>query len=119
MRQLDVFEEPRRLHVVGMVEDEFRVLRGRADVVLAQFLPPQRAVHQRHGNRLALGLAEDQPIAARELGRLGLRPGELVHGLAFGQHDLAHLDGKPELGDVHLDRHGADPSSPTNGWLRP
>jgi hypothetical protein len=72
MRQLDVFEKPRRLHVVGVVEHEFRVLRRRAHVVLAQFLPAQRAVDQRHRDRLALGLAKDEPVAAGELRRLGL-----------------------------------------------
>src|SRR6056297_117232 len=71
MRQLDMLQEPRRLDVVAMHQDEFLVLRGRALILLAQLLPAQRAIHQRHGDGLALGLAKDQSIATGELRRLG------------------------------------------------
>src|SRR3990167_7348550 len=63
MRQLDMFQKARGLHVIGMHQHEFLILRGRTDVLLAQFLPAQGAIDQGHGDLLALGLAKHQPIA--------------------------------------------------------
>ena len=70
MRQLQVLDEAGGLHVVGMRDDEFFVLRGVVHV-LAQFAGAQRAIDQRHGHGLALGLAEDKAeasIACRQVG---------------------------------------------------
>ena len=72
MRQLDMLQKSGRLHVVGMHQHEFLILRRCARVILAQLFPAQGTVDQAHRNRLALGLAEDQAIAAGELRRFGL-----------------------------------------------
>ena len=43
MRQLQMLDEPRRLHIVRVRNDKFLVLRRRDDI-LAEFLRPQRAI---------------------------------------------------------------------------
>jgi hypothetical protein len=119
VRQLDVLDEAGRLDVVAVHQDEFLVLRGAPVLSSPSSCPAQRAVDQAHRDGLAFGLAEDQAIAAGELRRLGAAALELVHRLAFGQLDLADLDGEAQLGDVDLDRDGADAISPTKAWVRP
>ena len=105
MRQLEMLDKPRRLHVVGMRQHEFLVL-GRRRALLAELIRPQRPVDQRHRHGLALELAEHQPIAAGELRRRVGRADELVHHLAFGDRDGADGDLEAELlrGEEHGDR---------------
>ena len=105
MRQLEMLDEPRRLHVVGMRQYEFLVLGGRG-ALLAELIRSQRPLDQRHRHRLALELAEHQPVAAGELRRRAVRADELVHHLAFGDIDGADGDLEAELlrGEEHGDR---------------
>ena len=91
-----------------MHQDELPVLRRGTGGGLAQFLPARRTVDEAHGDGLALGLAHHKAVAPGEPRRLGARALELVHRLALGQLDLADLDRETALGDLHLDRHGAD-----------
>ena len=107
VRQLQMLDEAGGLHIVGMRDHEFLVLRRRGDV-LAQFAGAQRAVAQRHRHRLALGLPEHQAIAAGELRRRFGIALELVDHLAFGDADAAERDRKAEFGDVHFDLDFAD-----------
>ena len=65
MRQLQMLDEARRLHVVGMGQHELLVLRGRLDLFL-QLGCAQRAVDQRHRHGFAFAMAEAKPVAARE-----------------------------------------------------
>ncbi len=106
VRQFQMLDEAGGLHIVRMRQDEFLVLRG-SFPLLAEFLCPECAIDQRHGHGFALGMAEDEAVAAREAG--GLRRGalELVHHLAFGDGDLADGDGEAELLDEQLDLHFA------------
>ena len=112
-----MLQKSRRLDIVGVIQHEFRVLRRGADVVFAQFLPPQRPIDQRHGNRLALGLAKDKAIASRELRGFGFRTLELIDGFAFGQGHFADLNSETQFGDVHLDRYGADAQLADKGMI--
>ena len=107
VRQLQVLHEAGGLDIVGVGQHEFLVLGRRRDR-LAQLPRPQRAVDQRHGHRLALGLAEDEAVAAGEVRRRGRRAGELVDHLAFGERDLADLDREAQLLRHDLDRDLAD-----------
>ena len=91
-----------------MHQDELLVLRRRAGVVLAQLGPAQAAVDEAHRDGLAFRLAEDKAVAPGELRRFAAAALELVHRFAFGQLDLADLDGETKLGDLDLDRHPAD-----------
>src|SRR6056297_528215 len=97
-----------RLYIVCMIEDEFRVLGGGADEILAKLFPPQCAIHERHGNRLALCLTKDKAVAACELWGLCLGAGELVDGLTFREGHFADLYRKAQFGDVHFHCDGAD-----------
>ena len=102
MRQLQVLDEARRLHVVGVREHELLVLRRRRRL-LPSSSAAQGAIDQRHGHRLALAVAEHQPVAARELRRGVRRALELVDHLAFGQGDAAERHGKAQLLRHQLD----------------
>src|SRR3546814_8679357 len=95
VRQLEMLHETRSLDVIGMVEDEFGILRRRGDI-LAEILGAQCAVDQRHRHRLALGITEGEAVAAGEFRRFGLRAAELVDHLAFGDGDFADVDGEAE-----------------------
>ncbi len=108
MRQFDMFQESGRLNVIGVGQHEFLVLRRGAKVVFAQFFPSQGAIDQRHGNRLALGLAEHQSVTAGELRRFGFRSGELVHGFAFGQGDFTDIHGETQFRNFHFNRAGSN-----------
>ena len=119
MGQFDVFEEPRSLNVVGVIENEFSVLSRRALEIFAQFFPAQRAVDQGHGDRLALRLAKDQPVASGELRRLGFRAGELVDGFAFRQGHFPDLDRKTQFGDLHLNGNRSDPQLTHKSMVAP
>ena len=72
MRKLDMLDEAGGLYVVTMGQNEFLILRRRAGIILAKLASAKRAVHQRHGNGLALLLAENQSITTGELWRFGL-----------------------------------------------
>src|SRR5262249_31045107 len=90
------------LHVVGMRQYEFLVLRRRR-YVLAELARAQGAIDQRHRHRLALALSEGEPIAAGETRRLGRRSLELVDHLALGHRDPAKRDGETDLLGEKLD----------------
>src|SRR5262249_39532563 len=96
VRQLQVLDESGRLHVVGMRQHEFLVLRRTLDL-LAQLACPQRPVDQRHGHGLALAMTEAQTIAAREARRLRGRATKLVDHLAFGHRDASERHGEADL----------------------
>ena len=95
MRQLDVLDKTRGVHVVAVQEHKFGILR-RADDGFVQFLGTEGAIRDGHGQRLALVVAENQPVAPREARRAG-RPGVAAHGFAFGQLDFADNDIEAEL----------------------
>src|SRR5258708_11590484 len=97
MRQLQMLRKAGRLDIVGVVEDEFLVLR-RCRYFLAEFIGAQGAVDQCHRHRLALALAKGEAIAPGEFRRHRRRTLELVHHLAFGDGDLADDDRETELG---------------------
>ena len=109
MGQFDMFEEPSCLHIIRMGQDKLCVLRGRAHIILTQFLPSQGAIHEGHGNRFAFGLPKDQTITAGELRRLGLAACELVHGFTFADRDLAQINGKAQFGNIHRHSQAPDP----------
>jgi len=102
MRQLQVLDEARRLHVVGVREHEFLVLR-RALALLGEFLGAQRVIDQRHRHRLALALAEHEAVAAGEARRLAVAALELVDHLAFGDRDASQRRREAEILDEDLD----------------
>ena len=108
MRQLQVLDEAGRLHIVGMGEHELLVLRRRLDL-LAELARPQRAVDQRHGDRLALAVAEGEPVAAGEPRRLGRRALELVDRLAFRHGDAAERHCEADLVRDELDLDLSEP----------
>src|SRR3546814_14220851 len=65
VRQLEMLHETRSLDVIGMVEDEFGILRRRGDI-LAEILGAQCAVDQRHRHRLALGIRSEERRVGQE-----------------------------------------------------
>ena len=83
-----MFDETSRLNIVAMGDDEFFVL-SRCYNIFAEFFCAQGTIHQRHGHRLAFGLAEDKTIAARKLWRNLGRSFELVDHLTFSDLDPA------------------------------
>ena len=91
-----------------MHQHKFFILRGRARVILAQLFPAQRTVNQTHRDGLAFGLAKYQSVAARKLRRFRFAAFELVHGFAFRQLYLAHLDRESQFRNVHFHRHHAN-----------
>src|SRR5262249_35781430 len=107
MRQLEMLHEAGRLDVVAVIENEFFVLWRRARR-LAELARPQRPVDERHRHRLALGVAERQPIPARELWRRHRRSRELVHHLTLGHGELADRDRESELLGYQLELDLAD-----------
>jgi hypothetical protein len=119
MRQLDVFEKPVAWMLSAWESTNSSSCAGAP--ALSSPSSSQRSARSTsaHRDRLALGLAEDQPVAAGELRRFGLRAGELVDRLAFGQRDLADLDREPSSG-ISIST-GTRPmrSSPTKAWVRP
>ncbi len=108
VRQLQVLDEAGRLQIVGMREHELLVLRRRLDL-LAELARPQRAVDQRHGDRLALAVAEGEPVAAGEPRRLARRALELVDRLALGDGDAAERHREADLVRDELDLDLAEP----------
>ena len=118
VRQLQMLDEAGRLDIVGVRDDEFLVLRGGGDV-LAELARAQRPVAERHRHRLALGLAEHQPVAAGELRRRLGRALELVDHLAFGDADAAErAPGNRSSGTSSSTSTSPMRISPTKGWLR-
>ncbi len=109
MRQLQMLHEAGGLHIVGVGEDKFLVLRG-GGLFLAQFLEAERAINKRHRHGLALTLAKHEAIAARELRRLAGGALELVHHLALGDRNVPERHGKAQFlhEQFHLDRAEAD-----------
>src|SRR5262245_45519600 len=109
MRKLEMLHEPGRLDVVAVVQDEFVVLRRTAGR-LPELAYSEGASGERHRHRMALGVAERQPISARELGRRRRRSGELVHHLTLGHGELADGDRESELlgSQLQLDLTDAD-----------
>ena len=99
--QFQVFDEAGGLHVVGVGDHEFLVLRGRHDA-LAELLVAQCAVHERHRHGLALGSAENEAVTARELRCLIGAADELVDHLTLGEFDAADRHGVPDLRSVEL-----------------
>ena len=77
---------------------------------LAEFAGAERAVNERHRHGLALGVAEGEPIAARELRRRVGTASELIDHLAFSQGDRAkrHREIKFFGCDEHLNLADAD-----------
>ena len=90
-----------------MRDHKFLILRRRDDI-FAQFFRAQGAVAQRHRHGLSFGLAEHQPIAARELRRRLGRPLELIDHLAFGDLHATDRHSEAEFGHEHLDIHFTD-----------
>src|ERR1700760_1744248 len=85
-----------------MREDEFLVLRRRADL-FPELARAQGAVDQRHGHRFALALPEGETVTAGEARCLAGRAFELVDHLTFGQRDAAQRDCEADLLGEELD----------------
>src|SRR5215510_11476091 len=79
-----------------MRKHELLVLRRRFGF-LAELACPQRAVDQRHADRLALTMSKAQPVAAREARRCRGRTGKLVDHLAFRHRDPSDRHRKAKL----------------------
>ena len=103
-----MLDEAGRLHVVGMRQHEFLVLRRRLDL-FAKFARAQRAIDQRHAHRLALAMAKAEPVTAREARRLGGRAGELVDHLAFRHRDPPERHRKAKFRRHEFDLDFAEP----------
>src|SRR6185312_15554203 len=96
VRQLEVFDETRRLHIVGMRQHELLVLCRRQHL-LTEFAGTKRTFHQRHGHGLAFTLAEGKTVAAGETWRFARRALELVDHLALGQFDRSERHRKADI----------------------
>ncbi len=101
-----MFDKTGGLDVIAMFHHEFAVL-CRAHDLFAHFLGAHGAINQRHGNGLALVLTEHKTIAAGELRQLGFRSLEFVDRFAFGQFDIANINGKAEFFGFDFNRYGA------------
>src|ERR1700736_2689692 len=86
-----------------MRQYELRILSGCGDV-LSQFLRPQCPIDKRHGHRLALGEAEDQPVTSGELRRLGFGTYELIDHLTLGHRQITDIDGEAKFRRLDFNR---------------
>src|SRR5262245_39266058 len=92
-----------------MGENEFLVLR-RGVAFLGELVGPECPIDKSHRHRLALELAADETVSARELGRNVAGAVELVDHLAFGQRNRSEWHREAELlrHELNLDRTEAD-----------
>jgi len=117
--QFDMLQNPSPEYC-RLIQHEFLVLRGCAtELSLANYLPAQRAVNQRHRDRLALGYMPNQPISpALKHAAASVFEAELIdRRLAFVRVIFTMSMAKPNSGmSISPPRHRCA-ALPPKAWL--